>query len=40
MIRRLSRGAYAQARPYLARNLPGYEAYTRKVPARLVPDVW
>jgi protein-S-isoprenylcysteine O-methyltransferase Ste14 len=25
---------------YLARNLPGYEAYMRKVPARLVPGVW
>jgi len=25
---------------YLARNLPGYDAYRRKVPARLVPGVW
>jgi protein-S-isoprenylcysteine O-methyltransferase Ste14 len=25
---------------YLARNLPGYDDYRRKVPARLVPGVW
>lgn len=25
---------------YLSRNLPGYDDYRRKVPARLVPGVW
>jgi protein-S-isoprenylcysteine O-methyltransferase Ste14 len=25
---------------YLARNLPGYEAYQRNVPWRLLPRVW
>jgi protein-S-isoprenylcysteine O-methyltransferase Ste14 len=25
---------------YLARNLPGYEEYLRKVPWRLVPGAW
>jgi protein-S-isoprenylcysteine O-methyltransferase Ste14 len=25
---------------YLARNLPGYDVYMRKVPARLLPGVW